>query len=396
MNDRILGSIGSVMSTINAAVNDANDLSGKSNDGQAKITNPAMKSFAMYNEDSQGVRTKADDNHEKSISHGGNGMKKLLVNNDCVACGACFALTNLVEENDEGQAVVVGKGYVDNIPTDKIDELIAICPVKAIEVIEDCSITKAVVEKKINALKSYSAPQPSSSECPFKKDEYYIELPFANGEYRYDYSSYSRAERAGLEEFDRQMYSQKEKIVRKVFTEYRVKYLRQYYEYETNDNNYYYRIETAVNKLLSDVACDIEALTGKKVPDNLKCLEIKPNTSDEYYAYGLKHFEDGWVVSSTMKQFKESPYRLDDYASYIDSDDMDTYESGMFGRSKEVTKYCYRNLREAFEELRKDIKSACWYAYDFDEIDFSEMKSYTEKVNKEVSGKAERLNSMLK
>jgi len=326
---------------------------------------------------------------------GGKNMKKIVVETGCIACGACFALSNLLEENSEGKAVVVGKGYVDNVPSAQIHELIAICPVKTITVVEDRSVSKDGIKKKLDALKGYRAPQPNSSECPFRKEEYRIDIPSANGEYRYDYSSYSRAERAGLEEFDRQMYSQKEKIVRKIFTEYRVKYLRQYYEYEKNENNYYYRIELVVNKLLNDVACDIEALTGKKVPENLKRLEAKPNTKDEYYGYVLKHFEDGWVVSGAMKHFKESPYRLDDYTSYIDVDDMERYESGIFGRSKEVTKYCYRKVREAFEELAKDIRSACYYAYDFYEIDFSEMKSYTEKVNAEIQEKAIKLQKLV-
>ena len=45
-------------------------------------------------------------------------------------------------------------------------------------------------------------------------------------------------------------------------------------EYAANEKNYYYRIEMSVKKMLNDIACDIEALTGKKVPENLKHLEV--------------------------------------------------------------------------------------------------------------------------
>lgn len=145
-------------------------------------------------------------------------MKKLMVKDGCIACGACVSLSSLLEENEEGKAVVVGKGFVDHVSAQQLDELISICPVQAISVVEENSITKASIEKAINIIRGYEIPEPSSGECPFNKSEYVIDLPSANGEYRYDYKSYERAERAGLEEFDRQMYAQKEKIIRKIFT----------------------------------------------------------------------------------------------------------------------------------------------------------------------------------
>ena len=51
--------------------------------------------------------------------------------------------------------------------------------------------------------------------------------------------------------------------------------------------------------------------------------------------------------------------------------------------------------REAFKELEKDIFNACSYAYDFHEIDFSELDRYRSDVKKELEQKCDMLKNLL-
>lgn len=64
-------------------------------------------------------------------------MKKLVVNDNCIGCGACIAIDNThFDFNDEGLSHVVSN---ENLDTPELQNAIASCPVNAIKLEEGCN-----------------------------------------------------------------------------------------------------------------------------------------------------------------------------------------------------------------------------------------------------------------
>lgn len=67
-------------------------------------------------------------------------MKKVIVNENCIGCGACTGFSDVFKFNDEGLATTdENKNIVDNMGEDtkeNVTDALENCPVSAIEIIE--------------------------------------------------------------------------------------------------------------------------------------------------------------------------------------------------------------------------------------------------------------------
>ncbi|MCI8960817.1 MAG: hypothetical protein HFG62_17145 [Lachnospiraceae bacterium] len=176
----------------------------------------------------------------------------------------------------------------------------------------------------------------------------------------YEYSSYEKAKRAGLEEFNRLMYSQRLSIIQGLMIEYKANILLPYYRYERASNNYYYRIEQEIQTLLERVVAEVKLVKPEMVlPDDFTKVAITINYKKDMAAY---YFEEGFEqgqANRALGEISNSNYSLSSYDCYFDMDDTEEYAgSGIFG-DKFKTKYCFYNLKEAFESLAIDIVDAC-------------------------------------
>lgn len=292
---------------------------------------------------------------------------KLQVNENCAMCGICYTqYPDYFSENDEGKAVI--KNAVVLLEAGKDTEIEQLCPAHAISVSKEEKNFKQILAEKLEELKQCSIKYPTEREIPFKKEEYFVSLPSAAGEYRYDYSSDRSANSAARSEFERKMYSRIDVIILEILADYRAKYIKPYYSRDEADQSVYAASNKKVVKLLSEIAFILkqEGLTDD-LPQDFADVRIFPDENDLIW----KMLNKGELISNEMvaairSEFDSSSYTsLSSYETYWDTDDMEVMVgTGFGGKMKFKDKYCYKNLRGAFEELKKDILSSCHYSRD--------------------------------
>ncbi len=87
-------------------------------------------------------------------------------------------------------------------------------------------------------------------------------------------------------------------------------------------------------------------------------LKFNPNEADVigYFKTGLEILQSNRVLQYLSGEY----YSLSSYEIYFNTDDSEEYVgTGLFGNDKYITKYCFYNLKEAFETLAKDITDGC-------------------------------------
>lgn len=162
------------------------------------------------------------------------------------------------------------------------------------------------------------------------------------------------------------MYSQIDTLILKVITEYRIKYIKPYY---TKDDNSVYR---ACNKkaemILTSIAhiLDQEGL-GADIPSSFCVVDCFPTEDIIWKMLNKGELLSDEMVSNIRSEFRSNSYSdLSSYECYWDIDDMEVFVGMDFrGRTKYKDKYCYKNLNAAFQELAKDLLSACYYKDDY-------------------------------
>lgn len=68
-------------------------------------------------------------------------MKKLIVKDGCIGCGACVAIDNEhFDFNDEGLSSVISN---ENLESDELKNAMASCPVSVIKFVDECNCDEA-------------------------------------------------------------------------------------------------------------------------------------------------------------------------------------------------------------------------------------------------------------
>ena len=324
-------------------------------------------------------------------------MKQFKVSDECICCGACLGATDLLVENAEGKAVPANRGYISDDFLPKAQEIVSDCPVGAISIIEtgvSAAEGKAGLKKLAASLEgklsSISIPKIEKKTVEFNANNCHFSYSGPQGEYRAVYSSYNRAQRAGRDEFNRIAYSQMDRLIIDALVQYKVSKLKPYYSFD--ESSFYTQMNMKFEKILNDFANEAESLSNGKIKFSKDFTTFNAYPSEREGAMEfLSQFEGFRIQSAVKEQFENDPYRLQDYDSYMDVDDEETYVGeSWLGNSKYDTKYYYQNVLEAVEEFIRDFKNALNYV-DIDEKGVSAVNwcvnLYREEVEKLIKVK---------
>jgi hypothetical protein len=306
----------------------------------------------------------------------------LNVTEKCIQCGSCLGSGFDFLGSASDGSIIVCAGTVLSEQSQEYKALKDICPVGAFEI--DTTVKqsdkKQIINNMIEELKNYEGVSiPTYKDIKFHRNEYSVSLPSASGEYRYEYSSYSEAERAALREFERTMYSQIDNIILKIITEYRVIHVKPYYTAEIKEGSVYAKSNQKVSEMLSA----IKNVVNDNLPNDFARVDLMPDRETVWKMLNKGELVSGELISSVRSKFD---YSASQYACYCDTDDMEVASgTDWHGNTKYKDKYCYRNMRAAFQELEKDLLNACDYAEDsIEECTLNHIKWLVEVYNKDL------------
>ncbi|MUT67983.1 ferredoxin [Paenibacillus sp. NEAU-GSW1] len=249
-------------------------------------------------------------------------MRRIIVSDNCVACGSCTLESDLLIELDNGKAAPKGTGLITDDQYHSLLSTLENCPVHAISVVDD-EITKSggtasILElKKLidDKLKAFKPEFPSTGQFAFNANEYIAPLLVNRYSSGYEYSTYDRAHDEGFSEFERTMYAQHQTLVQAVLIHYKVKQLSKFAYYKSEPGNYFFEICREVSKILAEIEEMAKQITYGQIalPEDFVLFEAGPDLGYEgdIYCYSLRNMER---MEHFEKDYKPASY----YDSYID------------------------------------------------------------------------------
>lgn len=287
--------------------------------------------------------------------------KKIIIAPGCMGCGVCMASSSYFGESRDGMAVVQGAGIISGNDILQVQKIAENCPAHVIGLQDvEAKSMNEVLHTIQESLDNYRFPVPPKENFEFNSKNITVPIPFSTRERIYEYSSYEKAKRTGLDEFNRLMYSQRLSIIQGLMIEYKTNVLLPYYRYEKTSNNYYYKIEQELKALIDKVIAEVKLVNPQiSLPDDFNKVTITINRKKDNSAYYFEECFEVGQANRALGEISNSNYSLSSYDCYFDVDDTEEYAgSGFFG-DKYKTKYCFYNLKEAFESLANDIVGAC-------------------------------------
>ena len=293
-------------------------------------------------------------------------MKKFKIKDGCIACGLCSSMCDLFKSDALGKAYVESGHLIDN--TVNCKEIVEICPVNVIEVINASKTTrkgkqglqdlKQMLKKELDKIPLKEAKK---SDIPFDYNEYQLSFGYCRSSSSYDYSSYSSAERAGLSEFSK-VYNQYEGLYHGVVSQYKNNYLRPYYMLD--ETSFYSQNNQKYEMVLKDFVNELKELAGEYANllvdfekfdvypgDRLFLGKMEKRNSDRKSSVDCLANIDQWISGIEVSK---QPYGKDCYS--VDVDDTEVYiGDGLFGNMKFKTKYRYYRVDKTVEEYKKDV-----------------------------------------
>lgn len=318
-------------------------------------------------EEPQDSATSPKENSSDALIQSQEGVKSSIqfsVAASCNCCGTCcFTYPEYFYETDEGKAHAKEGAW--KLPPNLVSEIEDSCPLHAITSKKTGKSNRQLLSEAVERLKNCKVPYPSPKDIPFKKEEYSISLPVASGEHNYVYSSDSAADRAARGEFDSKMYSQIDALILKIITEYRVRYIKPYYSKEESEHSVYAVCNKKAKEILEEISRMLKEEGVRKIPGDFSEVNYFPE-NDLWKMLNKGELISDEMIEPIRREFDSSSYTsLSSYDCYWDTDDMEMYGGTDWrGRTKYKDKYCYYNIRGAFQELAKDILSACGYQDD--------------------------------
>lgn len=322
--------------------------------------------------------------------------KKIKVNENCIACGMCL-VSPFMEELPDGKAQAKGTGV---LPADKESEfgkVINDCPAHAISLENAAQKSKAQIladaEKKIAA---FHLHVPDCKELGYDKKYADFSVPvYAPGENQAKYSSYNQAKSAAEDAINQVMFSQKSMIVRNIVNNYCMDKLAPYTRYEEMDRNFYYSANKEAEQILKEIAGELQAVSPyASISGEMLKIKSRPDLSKDYEIKVLKEdllYQSDVIISREMQG---EYYQLSFYVQDCDIDSEEVYAGrGLFGGDKYVDKYYFYNTKAAFEEIAKDLRSACDGSFNDVIVDgcaLSMVKSLVEKYEKRLKEELHR------
>lgn len=324
-----------------------------------------------------------------------------MISSECNACGVCFSMCSCIEEDTKGFAKPKNDGYYPLSEENMVQQVISLCPQNAISLIEIENKTKKELFNEINdVLNQFKLPLPSKEELKIDKEKINIPIPFSRGEYQYIYNSSSKAMAAAKNEIDRLMYSQRANIVKNVLIEYKTDVILKYFSTKRQGNYFDKSLEKA-NEKMQEIAAKLQlSYPNIKIPNEYTVISVK---KDKSYEYNLEYW-DSYIqdyASHVLNGLSDSVYSLNSYTDYCDWDDSEEYAgTGLFGKDKYVTKYCYKDTQSAFKEMAKDLKGEIYY-YISGELQerikglYEGLEAYNQCIHDEMRNQVKKIKEML-
>ena len=172
-------------------------------------------------------------------------MKRIVVSDKCVACGACVVNSEFLTETPQGYAAPIDPGFITEEQYRVFREVELSCPVRAISVedewITGLDGTDALVKRKAmihEKLDNYSIPYPSQNDYDFDHNKYEAPPLLTTRLSGKSYGSYVKANNEGYYAFKNTMYSQQKALIQAVCVAYKTRQLKKFAYYEKTTRNY--------------------------------------------------------------------------------------------------------------------------------------------------------------
>lgn len=315
-------------------------------------------------------------------------MKKIIISNNCVQCGACILATNLLKEELDGTIVAKGDGYISDEEAVNFEKIVRLCPAKAIELEDSNELNtsnidnlKNLKKKVFDEIHDYNINVQIDKEMKFEKNEYQIQIGETNLKSRFKFRSDSQAELEGLHEFDRIMYSQRRAIIQNILVQYKQKKLYKFLEYKKEEGNFYFEENKKIENILKRINIQLKELTANEIDlsNELNEFNVMPDFGcDEIRSYQIRNFEDIYITGAIMDELESLSW----YDTYVNTD----YKS-LSSRDA----YCYEltdvvNIfkRHILDETAYIINDSKTYSILEDTI-----KPYKNDVNKSLKNKCD-------
>lgn len=329
--------------------------------------------------------------------------KKIIIDEKCIGCGLCMK-NSFVEETSDGKAKAIGAGILLVEQIEQASEAAEECPANAIRLEEVSGRSKEEVEKFLDSEpKSLKLPVPAKEKFKFDTSKVNIEIPNDTGnEYDYSYSNYKKAIEAAREVIRKNMFGNREGIVQDIIGSYLTENFSGYVDYKDSENNFFYSANKQAQEILDKMIGEVMMVNSDiEIPENVRTISLRPDGNKD--AIGVGALTGGLMnaASYIIAELSDNCYSLQSYAEDADWDDTETYVTGAFGREKVVMKYCYKDIRNAYRSIAKDICSALGWGFDenvvkpaYDNMQYI-IETYERKLINELEEKAEKLKQLL-
>lgn len=327
--------------------------------------------------------------------------KRMVISDKCNGCGVCFSVCGCIEEDARGFAEPRNDGYYLPSEEDVVQQAVSLCPQKAISLVEiEHKTKKELFDEVYDALDRFKLPLPPKEALKMNKEEINIPIPIARGESQYIYNSSSKAMSAAKDEIDRLMYSQRANIVKNILIEYKTKVILKYFSTKRQGNYFDKALEEA-NKKMKEIVAKLQlSYPNVKIPDEFAVISVE---KDKAYEYNLEYWDDYIQNYSAhvLNGLSDSVYSLKSYAGYCDWDDTEECAgTGLFGSTKYVTKYCYKDTESAFKEMANDLKGEIYY-YISGELQerikglYEGLEAYNQRISQNMREQIRKIQEML-
>jgi ferredoxin/conjugal transfer/entry exclusion protein len=252
-------------------------------------------------------------------------MKRIIVSDQCVACGVCVVNSEFLMETDEGYAVAKEPGLMTAEQSIAFQSVIDECPVGAISVEDELISTldgsDALIELKRlmnEKIKNYRIPYPASEEVDFVDREYEAPPLLKRGLSQQTYRSYDRANSEGFYAFKNSMYTQQTALIQAVCVEYKTRQLKKFAYYKEEIGNYYYDINSEVASMLEEAVALGQAISGNQLnlPADFCSIKLGPDYGFDggNYCYVLRNVEQlDWSAQMKDEDFYRTYINVEDY-----------------------------------------------------------------------------------
>ena len=345
-------------------------------------------------------------------------MKIFSVSKACNACGECILRTALLTEDSNGFAVPAQGHYIQECDLPEAEQVAAQCPVNALSIIEQSSVTskgKAGVEELAKVLEqrlmAVDIPDVSSRDIAYHEEDYTVDYGYISDEGRRIYPSERKAEEAGKTQFERMFWNRRADFVLSIMAQYKSKVMRKYYNLSEPDQTYYAEIGRKMESVLKEIQAEASYLAEEAISLSTDFTTFHPEMDDRDFKETCKAWYENLTASpSYVRDFCGGFERLDycrkrDYESHIISESHQSFEYDKKGRQKTIFIYSFEGANQAGRDLVKDIlfyvgcaeSCSCRSIDDMtaDDLNHHVLWRYRELVKKEIAKKIDEFKNAI-